>query len=96
MPFDRYSSARLCAGEILLVLGVLVLATPFAHGESSTSNATQTVIADSNSNGLNSPGGLAVARDENIFIVDTGNNRVGSRNSVDPIFRNLRGCNGDW
>jgi sugar lactone lactonase YvrE len=76
MPFDRYSSARLYAGEILLVLRVLVLATPFAYGQSSTSNATQTVIADSNSNGLNSPGGLAVARDENIFIVDSGNNRV--------------------
>ena len=76
MPFDRYSSARLYAGEILLVLGVLVLAAVLVYGQSSTSNATQTVIADSNSNGLNSPGGLAVASDENIFIVDTGNNRV--------------------
>jgi sugar lactone lactonase YvrE len=76
MSFDRYSAARLYVGEILLVLGVLVSATPFAYGQSSTFNATQTVIADSSSNGLNSPGGLAVATDQNIFIVDTGNNRV--------------------
>jgi hypothetical protein len=76
MPFDRSSYSRLDAGEILLMLGVLVLATPLVCGQSSTSAASQTVIADSNSNGLNSPGALAVAKDENIFIVDTGNNRV--------------------
>jgi sugar lactone lactonase YvrE len=76
MPFDRTSYARLYAGESLLVLGVLVLATPLVYGQSGTSNASQTVIADSNSNGLNSPGALAVTKDENIFIVDTGNNRV--------------------
>jgi sugar lactone lactonase YvrE len=76
MPFDRCSSARIYAAEILLVLGVLVLATPLVYGQSSTSNTSQMVIADSNSNGLNSPGGLAVASDENVFIVDTGNNRV--------------------
>jgi hypothetical protein len=70
MPFDRYSSARFYA-EILLMFGVLPLATPLVCGQSSTSNATQTVIADSSSNGLNSPGGVAVARDESIFIVDT-------------------------
>jgi sugar lactone lactonase YvrE len=64
------------AGEILLVWGFLMLATPLVYGQSSTSNATQTVIADSNSNGLNLPGGVAAARDGKIFIVDTGNNRV--------------------
>ena len=76
MPFDRCSSARLYAGEILLVLCVLLLAAPLVCGQSSTSNASQTVIADSSNNGLNSPGGVAVARDGNIFIVDAGNNRV--------------------
>jgi hypothetical protein len=76
MPFDRCSSARFHAGEILLILGVLPLAIPLVYGQSSTSNATQTVIGDSSSNGLNSPGGVTVARDENVFIVDTGNNRV--------------------
>jgi sugar lactone lactonase YvrE len=76
MPFDRCSSACLYAGEILPVLGVLLLAAPLVCGQSSTSETSQTVIADSNSNGLNSPGALAVAKDGNIFIVDTGNNRV--------------------
>jgi sugar lactone lactonase YvrE len=76
MPFDRCSYARLYAGEIPPVLCVLLLAAPLVCGQSSTSNPSQTVIADSNSNGLNSPGALAVAKDENIFIVDTGNNRV--------------------
>jgi sugar lactone lactonase YvrE len=76
MPFDRCSSARLYAGEILLVLVAPVLATALVYGQSSPSNASQTVIADSSSNGLNSPGRLAAARDGNIFIVDTGNNRV--------------------
>jgi sugar lactone lactonase YvrE len=76
MPFVRCSSARLFASEILQVLGVLVLATPLLCGQSSPSNASQTVIADSESNGLNSPGALAVAKEENLFIVDTGNNRV--------------------
>ncbi len=76
MPFDRCSFARIHSGEILLILVVLVSATPFVCGQSSSSAATQTVIADSNSNGLNSPSALAVGADENVFIVDTGNNRV--------------------
>jgi sugar lactone lactonase YvrE len=76
MPFDCCSSARLYAGEFPLALCVLLLAAPLVCGQSSTPNPSQTVIADSNSNGLNSPGALAVGKDGNIFIVDTGNNRV--------------------
>jgi sugar lactone lactonase YvrE len=76
MPLGCCSSARLSARTILVSLGALVLAAPLLYGQSSTSNTSQTVIADSNSNGLNSPGGLAIASDENVFIVDTGNNRV--------------------
>jgi glucose/arabinose dehydrogenase len=76
MPFNRCSYARLYAGQTLLVFGVLVLATPLVCGQSSSSSTSQTVIADSKNNGLNSPGALAVPKDENVFIVDTGNNRV--------------------
>jgi sugar lactone lactonase YvrE len=61
---------------MLLMLSFLVLATPLVHPQSGTPNVSQTVIANSDTNGLSSPGAVAVGTDENVFIADTGNNRV--------------------
>jgi sugar lactone lactonase YvrE len=76
MPCYRSLSARLYAGEMLMMLSVLAPVAPLLRAQSGTPNVTQTAIADSNHNGLVSPGAVAVDTDENIFIADTGNNRV--------------------
>jgi hypothetical protein len=68
-------SARLNAGKMLMMLSVLASVTLLLSAQSSTSNVSRTMVADSN-NGLSSPGALAVGTDENVFIADTGNNRV--------------------
>ena len=46
------------------------------HGQSGTPDVSQTVVADSSNNELNSPGAVAIGADQNVFIADTGNNRV--------------------
>ena len=76
MQFGRCSSARFNVDGMRLMLSFLVSATPFVHAQSGTPNVSQTVIADSDSNGLSSPGAVVVGTDENVFIADTGNNRV--------------------
>jgi sugar lactone lactonase YvrE len=76
MPFDRSFSAHFYTGQTLFMLVLLLSASPLVCGQSSTSNTFQTVIADSSNNGLNSPEALAVAEEGNVFIVDTGNNRI--------------------
>jgi glucose/arabinose dehydrogenase len=54
----------------------LAAALPGALAQSSPSIGSQTVVADSENNGLRLPGAVAVSPNGNVFIADTGNNRV--------------------
>jgi serine/threonine-protein kinase len=61
------------------VCSALCLVAAFSTGalaQSSTPIGSQTVVADSDSNGLSLPGAVVLSQNENVFIVDTGNNRV--------------------
>ena len=58
------------------MLSFLGSGIPLVHPQSGTPNVSQTVIADSSNNGLTSPGAVAIGADQNVFIADTGNNRV--------------------
>jgi sugar lactone lactonase YvrE len=58
------------------MLTFLISVTLLAHSESGAPNVSQTVVADSSNNGLSSPGAVDVDTDENVFIADTGNNRI--------------------
>jgi sugar lactone lactonase YvrE len=63
-------------GAIRPMLTFLISTTLLVHAESGAPNVSQSVVADSSNNGLSSPGAVAVDADENLFIADTGNNRV--------------------
>lgn len=78
----RFATLRFLTPGICLSLGLLVSqpVTATAQGNISgmngTQQTTQAVIADYANNGLNNPGAVAVDPSGNIFIADTGNNRV--------------------
>jgi sugar lactone lactonase YvrE len=76
MLSNRSFSARLNAGKMLMMLSVLASVTLLLCAQSRTPKVSQTAVADSGSNGLISPGALAVGTNENVFVADTGNNRV--------------------
>ncbi|WP_158792109.1 SMP-30/gluconolactonase/LRE family protein [Granulicella sp. L60] len=50
--------------------------SPLATAQGSPTNVSQSIVANYENNGLSSPGALAVGGNGNVFIVDTGNNRV--------------------
>jgi sugar lactone lactonase YvrE len=65
--------------DVLTVCSVLSLGAMFqaaALAQSSTSIGSQAVVADYENNGLSLPGAVAVSPSGNLFILDTGNNRV--------------------
>jgi NHL repeat len=75
-PAVRFAFARICPSNVWLLFGFLVAGVPLALAQSNTSNASQTILASADNNGLRSPGAVAVSGNGNVFIADTGNNRV--------------------
>src|ERR1700722_11807112 len=72
----RSLSPRLDMLTLCSVLSLAVVLPAAAFSQSSTSIGSQVVVADSENDGLRLPGAVAVSANGNLFIVDTGNNRV--------------------
>jgi hypothetical protein len=75
-PAVPSASARIRPSNFWLIFGFLVAAVPLALAQSNTPNVAQTILASADNNGLSSPEAVAVSADGNVFIADTGNNRV--------------------
>jgi sugar lactone lactonase YvrE len=75
-PTVRSTFDRICPSNVWLLFGFLVTVVPPAPAQSSTSNVFQAILASADNNGLSSPEAVAVRSDGNVFIADTGNNRV--------------------
>ncbi len=72
----RSVSHRLDMFAVCSTLSLVAALSTGALAQSSTPIGSQTVVADSESDGLALPGAVAVSQNGNVFIVDTGNNRV--------------------
>jgi len=72
----RSLSPRLDVFTVCSILSLATVLPAAALAQSSTTTVSQTVVADYENNGLRLPGVVAVSSNGNLFIVDTGNNRV--------------------
>ena len=75
-PAVRSAFDRICPSNVWLLFGFLVTAVPLALAQSNTPNVSQAILASADKNGLSSPEAVALSADGNVFIADTGNNRV--------------------
>jgi hypothetical protein len=72
----RSAFDRICPSNVWLLFGFLLTAVPLAFAQSNPSNVSQAILASADNNGLSSPEAVAVSAEGNVFIADTGNNRV--------------------
>lgn len=72
----RSVSPRLDVLTLCSVLSLTVVSPAAALAQSSALIGSQVVVADAENDGLRLPGAVAVSSNGNLFIVDTGNNRV--------------------
>jgi hypothetical protein len=58
------------------MLAIPAVTSSLGRAQLTTPHASETVVANSDTNGLNSPGAAAVGPTGNLFIADTKNNRL--------------------
>jgi sugar lactone lactonase YvrE len=73
---SNHSLASRFASGIFLMLALPAVTSSPGRAQLATPNVSETVVANSDTNGLNSPGAAAVGPNGNLFIADTENNRL--------------------
>jgi hypothetical protein len=75
MSSNRSLRYRFASGIFLMLAIPAVISSP-GRAQLTTPNVSEAVVANSDTNGLNSPGAAAVGPNGDLFIVDTENNRL--------------------